>query len=213
MEGTLIEQMKLENGLTLEMFDLSRLVAGGRWLVSFEARIEVRVKPEYFLDDSRTHVDLEGIRVLITSCPPRLLPLLFSHRQVPHKTEAEGSREAKVPKRTDQEEEIQGKGKRSLESSPKDQAQNTDRYHKHLALYLKSHSNDIAILVPLYGNDEPMNGYMIMLCFDHTAIFFNLPESISSRTVVKSPFICSNEMIWGSFSEMLKQSVCQDVKS
>ena len=65
MEGTLIRQIKLDNGLTLEMFDLSRHVAGGRWLVSFEARIEVRVRPEYFVEDSRTHIDLEGIQALL----------------------------------------------------------------------------------------------------------------------------------------------------
>ncbi len=65
MEGTLIKQTKLDNGLTLEMFDLSRQVAGGRWLVSFEARIEVRVKPEYFVDDSYTRIDLEGIQALL----------------------------------------------------------------------------------------------------------------------------------------------------
>lgn len=65
MEGTLIQRVKLDNGLTLEMFDLSRHVAGGRWLVSFEARIEVKVRPEYFVEDSRTHVDLEGIQALL----------------------------------------------------------------------------------------------------------------------------------------------------
>jgi hypothetical protein len=61
----MIKQMKLDNGLTLEIFDLSRQVAGGRWLVSFEARIEVRVKPEYFVEDSRTHDDLEDIQALL----------------------------------------------------------------------------------------------------------------------------------------------------
>ena len=53
MEGTLIQRMKLDNGLTLEMFDLSRHVAGDRWLVSFEARIEVKVRREYFPKQSR----------------------------------------------------------------------------------------------------------------------------------------------------------------
>jgi hypothetical protein len=57
--------MKLDNGLALEMFDLSKQVAGGRWLVSLEARIDVSVKPEYFVEDSGTHVDLEGIQALL----------------------------------------------------------------------------------------------------------------------------------------------------
>ena len=48
MEDKLIERIALENGLTLEIHDRSRKVAGDRWLVSFEARIDVEVKPEYF---------------------------------------------------------------------------------------------------------------------------------------------------------------------
>ena len=48
MEGTLIEKIKLENGLTIELYDCSRPVAGDRWLVSLVARIEVKVRPEYF---------------------------------------------------------------------------------------------------------------------------------------------------------------------
>jgi hypothetical protein len=48
MEEKLIDKIALENGLTLEMFDLSREVVPGRWLVSFEARINVKVEPQYF---------------------------------------------------------------------------------------------------------------------------------------------------------------------
>ena len=47
LEDTLVERMKLENGLTLEVLDHSRHVAGDRWLVSFEARVAVAVTPEY----------------------------------------------------------------------------------------------------------------------------------------------------------------------
>lgn len=48
MQGKLIRQIGLENGLTLELFDGSRPVTKDRWLVSFSARIEVEVKREYF---------------------------------------------------------------------------------------------------------------------------------------------------------------------
>ena len=65
MEGKLIEKIRLENGLTLEMFDYSRHVAGDRWLVTFEARVEVKVKLEYFADDSKTSISLDDVRALL----------------------------------------------------------------------------------------------------------------------------------------------------
>jgi hypothetical protein len=65
MEGKLIGEIMLENGLTLEMFDHSRHVAGDIWLVSFEARVEVKVKPEYFVGDSKTGISLEDVRALL----------------------------------------------------------------------------------------------------------------------------------------------------
>jgi len=65
MEGRLIEKIRLENGLTLEMFDHSRHVAGDRWLVTFEARVEVKVKPEYFADDPKTSISLDDVRALL----------------------------------------------------------------------------------------------------------------------------------------------------
>jgi len=65
MEGKLIGKIRLENGLTLEMFDHSRHVAVDRWLVSFEARVEVKVKPEYFVGDSETGISLEDLRALL----------------------------------------------------------------------------------------------------------------------------------------------------
>ena len=48
MEDKLIDTIKLENGLTLEIYDRSKEVVAGRWLVSFEARIDVKVDPQYF---------------------------------------------------------------------------------------------------------------------------------------------------------------------
>jgi hypothetical protein len=53
MSETLIEKITLPNGLILEIWDTSRLMAGDRWLVSLLAKVEVTVLPEYFstLDD------------------------------------------------------------------------------------------------------------------------------------------------------------------
>ena len=48
MSKTLIEKVTLPNGLTLELWDNSRLMAGDRWLVALMARVEVPVLPEYF---------------------------------------------------------------------------------------------------------------------------------------------------------------------
>lgn len=61
-EGKLIEKMSLENGLTLEMFDYSRHVAGDRWIVFFEARIEVQVKREYFEGQYKPNLPFDDIR-------------------------------------------------------------------------------------------------------------------------------------------------------
>ena len=62
MEGKLIEKIKLENGLTLELYDSSRPVAGDRWLVSLVARIEIEVMPEYFDDINTPDDQLDAIR-------------------------------------------------------------------------------------------------------------------------------------------------------
>lgn len=53
MSERLIEKITLPNGLLLEIWDKSRLMAGDRWLVSLLAKVEVTVLPEYFstLDD------------------------------------------------------------------------------------------------------------------------------------------------------------------
>ena len=62
MEEKLIDKIALENGLTLEIHDRSRKVAGDRWLVSFEARIYVEVKPEYFQGDAGTKPSFDAIQ-------------------------------------------------------------------------------------------------------------------------------------------------------
>lgn len=53
MPERLIEKIALPNGLILEIWDKSHLMAGDRWLVSLLAKVEVTVLPEYFstLDD------------------------------------------------------------------------------------------------------------------------------------------------------------------
>jgi hypothetical protein len=48
MEKTLIETITLPNGLTLELWDKSKPMAGDRWLISLLAKVEVPVLPEYF---------------------------------------------------------------------------------------------------------------------------------------------------------------------
>ncbi|MBW1804654.1 MAG: hypothetical protein JRJ85_28510 [Deltaproteobacteria bacterium] len=47
MSEKLFETIKLENDLDLEIWDLSRVIAGDRWLVSLEARINVPITIEH----------------------------------------------------------------------------------------------------------------------------------------------------------------------
>jgi len=62
MEGKQIDKIKLENGLTMELYDCSRPVAGDRWQVSLVARIEVEVRPEYFEGNNTPDDPLDAIR-------------------------------------------------------------------------------------------------------------------------------------------------------
>lgn len=45
MTGTLICRQPLDNGLVAEFYDLSRLMAGDRWVVKVEVRITIPVHP------------------------------------------------------------------------------------------------------------------------------------------------------------------------
>lgn len=65
MEEKLIDKIRLENGLTLELYDFSRPVAGDRWLVSFVARVEAGVKPEYFQGKDAPDLPFEVIRAAV----------------------------------------------------------------------------------------------------------------------------------------------------
>ena len=44
----LIKTISLKNGLELEIYDMSRPLAGDRWLVQIEARLEVDLEAEVF---------------------------------------------------------------------------------------------------------------------------------------------------------------------
>jgi len=44
----LIETIPLQNGLTAELYDYSRLIAGDRWLLGLLCKIEIPVKDEVF---------------------------------------------------------------------------------------------------------------------------------------------------------------------
>jgi hypothetical protein len=65
MQEKLIDSIKLENDLILELYDSSRRVAGDTWLVSLVARVEVRVKPEYFQEEDAPHLPFEAIRAAV----------------------------------------------------------------------------------------------------------------------------------------------------
>lgn len=62
MEDKPIDKIRLDNGLTLELYDRSRLVAGDRWRVSFVAHLEVGLKREYFEGRHEPDVPFEHIR-------------------------------------------------------------------------------------------------------------------------------------------------------
>jgi hypothetical protein len=61
MEEKLVETVALDNGLTLEICDRSRRVAGDRWLVFFVARINVPVQPGFF-DEASAGISLHVVR-------------------------------------------------------------------------------------------------------------------------------------------------------
>ncbi len=65
MQEKLIDKIKLENGLTLEVYDRSRSVAGDRWLVSLIARIEVEVRPEYFQGQHTPDLPFDDVRAAV----------------------------------------------------------------------------------------------------------------------------------------------------
>ena len=65
IEKKLVDEMTLDNGITLELWDESRPLAGDRWMVSFVARIQVPVEPEYFKAEENEGLTLEVVRKAI----------------------------------------------------------------------------------------------------------------------------------------------------
>lgn len=61
MEAILIKKIDLENGLTLEFIDVSRKVAGDRYLVALKTRVLVPVDARWFSDDDPAIPDLADI--------------------------------------------------------------------------------------------------------------------------------------------------------
>ena len=78
MSEKLIEKVTLPNGLILELWDNSRLMAGDRWLVSLKAKVEVPILPEYF--STLDHAD-QAYRDLVDAHGD---PLVFTQEKVRH---------------------------------------------------------------------------------------------------------------------------------
>ena len=60
-----IDKITLDNGLTLELYDRSRPVAGDRWQVSFVARLDLELKREFFEGPHKPDVSFEEIREVV----------------------------------------------------------------------------------------------------------------------------------------------------
>ena len=65
MQEKLIEKIALDNGLTLELWDRSRQVAGDRWLVCFVARVTVPVEQKYFKQENDESLTIERVRNVV----------------------------------------------------------------------------------------------------------------------------------------------------
>ena len=46
MQERLVDTVELDNGIKVEIWDLSRRLAGDRWLVSLEARVDIPLAPD-----------------------------------------------------------------------------------------------------------------------------------------------------------------------
>ena len=62
MEEILIKSIKLENELTIKLFDGSRKIAGDRWFVSMIARAEVPININSFKGDRKSDISIDEIR-------------------------------------------------------------------------------------------------------------------------------------------------------
>jgi hypothetical protein len=70
VRNNLTDTIELGNGLTLEILDRSKQIAGDRWLVSIAARVETEVRPELFEGEEISERKIKGIQALAgeTAC-------------------------------------------------------------------------------------------------------------------------------------------------
>ncbi len=64
LENELNDKIELSNGLTLRLLDRSRKIAGDRWFVSFAARVDIDMDPEYLAGDDLSEDQIKGIQAL-----------------------------------------------------------------------------------------------------------------------------------------------------
>ena len=64
-EGKLFEKIRLKNELDLQMFYRTRPVAGDRYQVTYEVRIDVVITPEYFTDRLLSDLNFQDVRSLL----------------------------------------------------------------------------------------------------------------------------------------------------
>ena len=65
MEATLIQNKSLKNGLTVQLLDASRPIAGDRWFVSVIARMEIPVTLETLGNTRNQDLDLNEVLDLL----------------------------------------------------------------------------------------------------------------------------------------------------
>ena len=62
MNNTLIKTIVLGNGLILEIYDQSRKIAGGRWLVKMAAKIDIPIDRLHLGDNLNKQVSLNSLQ-------------------------------------------------------------------------------------------------------------------------------------------------------
>ena len=62
MNEKLIKTIVLKNGLTLEIYDQSRKIAGNRWLVKMAAKIDIPIDRLHLGDDLNKKVNLNSLK-------------------------------------------------------------------------------------------------------------------------------------------------------
>ncbi len=62
MGGKPVETIKLNNGIVVEVWDHSRVLAGDRWLVSLEARADIPLDMDYLSDLEHKEKALQALK-------------------------------------------------------------------------------------------------------------------------------------------------------